>query len=271
MIFVTDKGRMCNNILQYGHVYAWGREHGIKTVSIRFAYKYRFFHICHTRYHNFLVYVLAKWAAKCGLIPIVNFHEIFSDTVAMEHVMANSTFCLVKGWWVPWHDLFLKYKQEIVRLFAFDDVVRQPIDAKLSQLPSADLRLGVHIRRGDYRTWHDGKYYYSDEQYISYIRQFLALHRDKKVNIFICGNDPELNTSFFRDQLSDAHLEFPEGNAGEDLYLLSQCDYLIGAPSTYTLVASMYRDIPLCWILDADKPLEEDSFGHFDYLFQHTL
>lgn len=30
MIFVTDKGRMCNNILQYGHVYAWAREHGRK-------------------------------------------------------------------------------------------------------------------------------------------------------------------------------------------------------------------------------------------------
>ena len=185
--------------------------------------------------------------------------------------MANSTFCLVKGWCVPWFDLFLKYKEEIIRLFAFDDVVRQLVDAKLSQLPAADLRLGVHIRRGDYRTWHDGKYFYNDEQYISYIRQFLALHQGKKVNIFICGNDLELNTSLFREQLSDAHLVFPNGNPGEDLYLLSQCDYLIGAPSTFTLVASMYRDIPLCWILDADKPLQEDAFGHFDYLFQHTL
>ena len=40
MIFVHDKGRMANNILQYGHVYAWGREHGRKTMSMRFAYKY---------------------------------------------------------------------------------------------------------------------------------------------------------------------------------------------------------------------------------------
>ena len=39
MIFVHDKGRMANNMLQYGHVYAWGREHGRTTVSMRFAYK----------------------------------------------------------------------------------------------------------------------------------------------------------------------------------------------------------------------------------------
>ncbi|MDO5130828.1 MAG: hypothetical protein Q4D64_13035, partial [Prevotellaceae bacterium] len=44
MIFVRDKGRMCNNILQYGHVYAWAREHGKRAVSMCFAYKYRYFH-----------------------------------------------------------------------------------------------------------------------------------------------------------------------------------------------------------------------------------
>ena len=55
MLFVRDKGRMCNNILQYGHVYAWAREHRRRSVSMRFAYKYPYFHICHTRYHNFVV------------------------------------------------------------------------------------------------------------------------------------------------------------------------------------------------------------------------
>ena len=71
MIFVHDKGRMANNILQYGHVYAWGREHGRKTMSMRFAYKYPWFHICHTPHHNFPTYLFAKYAAKLGLIPSV--------------------------------------------------------------------------------------------------------------------------------------------------------------------------------------------------------
>lgn len=52
MIFVTDKGRMCNNILQYGHLYAWGREHSVGTVSMRFCYKYPYFSIRHKRWHN---------------------------------------------------------------------------------------------------------------------------------------------------------------------------------------------------------------------------
>lgn len=48
MIFVLDKGCMANNMLQYGHVYAWGREHGRTTMSMRFAYKYPWFQICET-------------------------------------------------------------------------------------------------------------------------------------------------------------------------------------------------------------------------------
>ena len=64
MIFVRDKGRMCNNILQYGHVYAWGREHGRSTLSMRFAYKYRYFRINRQLKHNFLSYAVAKYATK---------------------------------------------------------------------------------------------------------------------------------------------------------------------------------------------------------------
>jgi len=271
MIFVRDKGRMCNNILQYGHVYAWGREHGRETMSMRFAYKYQYFHICDTPHHNFPTYLFAKYAAKWRLIPTVGFHQLYPDITDLESIMLHSRFALVEGWWVPWHDLFIKYKQEIIALFAFKENIKKQVDAQLSQLPESDIRLGIHIRRGDYRTWHDGKYYFTDEQYLSYIRQFLALHPNKKVNIFICGNDPELDKDKFTKELADNLVVFPNGNPGEDLYLLSCCDYLIGAPSTFTLTAAMYHDRPLCWIMDAEQPLTSDSFGHFDYLFRHTL
>ena len=46
MMFARDKSQMCNNLLQYAHVYAWGREHGRKVISMRFSYKYQYFKIC---------------------------------------------------------------------------------------------------------------------------------------------------------------------------------------------------------------------------------
>ena len=97
----------------------------------------------------------------------------------------------------------------------------------------------------------------------------LALNPDKKVSILICGNDPKLDRSFFVDQLSDCQVIFPDGNPAEDLCALSHCDYLMGAPSTYSLVAAMYCDVPLYWIEDAEAPLTAESFQHFDTLFRH--
>lgn len=269
MIFVRDKGRMCNNILQYGHLYAWGREHGHQTMSMRFAYKYRYFHICHTRYHNFLVYLYAKYAAKCHLLPVVSFNVDSPSNLAQgEQMLLNHQNILAQGWYARWYDLFLKYKTEIINLFQFDKQVRQTPDRLLASLPKCNLRVGIHIRRGDYRTWYNGRYYYNDQQYIDVIKSFLAEHKNETIQLFICGNDSDLNEDVFQKAFPDMPVCFPKGNPGEDLYILSQCDRLIGAPSTFTLVASMYHDVPLYWIEDPSRPLTDNDFKHFAQLFQ---
>lgn len=265
MIFVRDKGRMANNILQYGHVYAWGREHGRQTMSMRFAYKYRYFHICHTRHHNFLTYLFAKYTAKAGFLPVVNFAADNADYTTAEQEMVSRKNLIVEGWYARWYDLFLKYKADIIRLFAFDDNIEQ----HTSKLLHEGLRIGVHIRRGDYANFYGGRFLYSDEQYLSVIRSFIQQHPNEQITIYICGNDPNLNHDYYLQMLSHCKVIFPEGNPGQDLCLLSHCHYLIGAPSTFTLVAAMYRDIPLYWIEEPNLPVTSDSFKTFDYLFQH--
>ena len=269
MIYVRDKGRLCNNILQYGHVYAWGREHGRQTVSMRFAYKYQYFHICHTPKHNFYYYLAAKYLAKWGFLPVVSFNDPDEDTSVKEQMMLRRRNLVVEGWHAVWYDLFLKYKPEIISLFAFDAKVKKSPDRLLARVPADSVRLGLHIRRGDYRTFYDGRFFFSDEQYIHQIKMFAGLHPGKHVQVFICGNDPHLDEDAYRQSLPQQALSFPKGNPGEDLYLLSQCDYLIGPPSTFTLVAAMYRDVPLYWIEKAEDPLTESSFGHFDTLFRN--
>lgn len=271
MIFVRDKGRMANNMLQYAHLYAWAREHGRRTMSMRFAYKYQYFHICHTRHHNFITYVAAKFAARLGLIPTVSFNEPQTDTLLQEKQMLDSRWVVAEGWYARWYDLVLKYKPEILQLFAFDSRVEQAAAQTLSQLPEADLTLGLHIRRGDYRTWQDGRFYFTDEQFIAAAKSFLAHKGGQRVRIVICGNDPTLDTRLYRQQLAPATVDFPCGNAAEDLCLLSQCDYLMGPPSTYSLVATMYHDVPLYWIHDPQKPVSDDCFQHFDQLFRNIL
>ena len=270
MIFVRDKGRMCNNILQYGHLYAWGREHGRSTMSMRFAYKYCYFRICHTRYHNFFFYLLAKYAAKWHLLPVADFglDAPAADYAAQERLLLTHRHLVAEGWYARWYDLFLKYKSEIISLFTFDEEVCRRPDLLLSSLPEGVLCIGLHIRRGDYRRWYGGRYYYSDEQYINVVKGHLSTLPEKRVALLVCGNDPELDEAAFRQAFPDATVLFPKGNPAEDLYLLSRCDRLIGAPSTFSLVASMYRDVPLYWIEDPAVVPSAHCFGHFDQLFQ---
>ncbi len=267
MIFVHDKGRMANNMLQYGHVYAWGREHGRQTMSMRFAYKYPWFNICHTSYHNFLTYVFAKYAAKWGLIPVVRFDSEHADYSSEEQLMLKEKMIMVGGWYARWYDLFLKYKPEIIKLFAFDEVVIQKVKQRLGE--NEGIRLGVHIRRGDYATFQDGRFLYNDIQYVNLIRQFQAYNfPEARITVYICTNDSHLNKDYYRQHLEGFQILFPEGNPAEDLCLLSRCSYLIGPPSTFTLVAAMYHDIPLYWIEQPEKIPTISAFNKFDTLFR---
>jgi hypothetical protein len=60
---------MANNIYQYAHVYAWGREHGRTTMSMRFAHMYPDFQLAHSRYHNTFFYLVAKVRHVCDSSP----------------------------------------------------------------------------------------------------------------------------------------------------------------------------------------------------------
>jgi hypothetical protein len=132
------------------------------------------------------------------------------------------------------------------------------------------VHLGVHIRRGDYKTFQGGRFYYSDEQYVRIIRSYYDnCYPKERLSVYICGNDPNLDKDYYRDHLKDFFVHFPEGNPAEDLCLLSLCDNLIGPPSTFTLVASMYRDVPLYWIEDPAQSPTPKAFRYFDDLFRH--
>jgi hypothetical protein len=116
-------------------------------------------------------------------------------------------------------------------------------------------------------------YCYDDATYADYIRQFAGLFPGHVVHVYLATNDPAVSASTFESLTDDAdiHIHHLAGNAVEDLHMLSQCDFIIGPPSTYSLVAAMYRDIPLCR-LDTLRPTTGDApemtLSHFK-LFDH--
>ena len=273
MIFAGDKSQMCNNLLQFAHVYAWGREHGRKVMSMRFSYKYPYFKITHSNLVSFSLYVIAKFLAAIRLLPTASFKHDDCDPVALEQMMLRHKNIVVSGWYVRFYDLFLKYRDEIIDLFTIDPQYTEPVKKKMNSWNG--IRLGVHIRRGDYAVWKDGIYCYEDAVYADFIGKFSALMPEKEIDVFLSTNDPQVSIGKFQELLSNTkgiRLHLLGGNAVEDLFMLSECDYIIGPPSTYSLVAALYRNIPLCRMDQVlDGRLRLSDFRLFDYWFRHIV
>lgn len=269
MIYAHDAGRMCNNILQFGHVYAWAQENGRKCVSLRFAYKYHHFHICHTRGHTVWTYLAVKLLWRLGLIRVVRFYETRPDHDEKERQMKSRRNVVVTGWHIRYYDLFIKHLPTIRALFAFSPQVDKECEPII---PGGDgdgtIWLGVHVRRSDYRTFQGGAFYYDDEVYIGLIGQFALLHPGKRINALIASNE-HIDIDHWRERLPETRIAYyPRLGAIHDLCLLSRCHFLIGAPSTFSLVASMYRNIPLYWIYERGKTLGMTDFKRFEELFR---
>lgn len=275
MIFARDKSQMCNNLLQYAHVYAWGREHGRKVISMRFSYKYQYFRICHTPLTGFGWYLFAKYLSALGLMPTANFKRAECNHEALERKMLRHKHIVVSGWHVRFYDLFLKYRSEICDLFTIDDIYTNPVREKMLQVEGGDnnvVRLGVHIRRGDYAQWKDGIYCYDDETYARYINRFAALHDGEDIHVFLSTNDPDVVEEKYQEMCPNVHIHYLRGNSPQDLFMLSECDYVIGPPSTFSLVAIMYRDIPLYRMDTSDETVSlKDNFHLFDYWFKRII
>ena len=280
MIFARDKSQMCNNLLQYAHVYAWGRAHGRKVISMRFSYKYQYFRICRTSLTGFGWYLLAKYAAALKLLPTASFKDVDCDQKALEQKMLKHRHIVVSGWNVRFYDYFLMYRDEICELFRIDEQYALPVRKKMkkaeqdSPLTShlSPLRLGVHIRRGDYAQWQYGKYCFNDEVYARHINRFAALHPEKTIHVYLSTNDPEVSAETYQQLCPKVRIHLLQGSAPEDLYMLSACDYVMGAPSTFSLVAAMYRDIPLYRMDSEDEKLmTAEGFRKFDYWFRRII
>lgn len=267
MIFVKGYGQMCNNILQYAHAYAFGRENGIKVVAMRFCYKYRYFALCNEAIHRPLTYIIVKLLIKLHIINCLRFdhYDVSSDYI---HELQTSKIIALEDWFFRQPQLFMKYQNEIRQKFGFKPNVVNRQKVWMHNIGNnGAIRLGVHIRRGDYARFMDGKYFFTDEVYAARIEDFINMHRSTPIQVFICTNDSKLSVDKFKKMLNKEEIYLSHGNPAEDLYMLSECQYIIGPKSTFSLVASFYNNAHLYWMEDKEDCLTTDRFKYFEELF----
>lgn len=170
-------------------------------------------------------------------------------------------FGFKKGWNTTNDTRYIaQSKQELKYLFRPKTEITDKAEAFIADIrKNADIIIGLHIRHGDYKTFYNGRFYYSLEEFHQFMYELKKTFQDKRVAFFISSNEA-FSTDIFTDCECYRFQKEPSGDI-LDLYALSLCDRIVGPWSTYSRWASFIGEVPLCFLKDKNQSFSEDSFS----------
>jgi hypothetical protein len=151
-----------------------------------------------------------------------------------------------------------KQSDAIRKIFTFKFDITNPVD-QLFANQNEFIIVGVHIRRGDYKEWLNGVYYYTDDEYICILKNIeeqLKLE-GKKVRFLLCSNE---KIDLYNYKHPDCFI-IPNTSGPQDLYALSKCNYIIGPPSSYSQWASFLGKVPVKFIMYSNEKIDLSDFS----------
>jgi len=115
--------------------------------------------------------------------------------------------------------------------------------------------VGIHIRRGDYIKWLNGKYHFDLNIYYANMKS-LSLQIGNCVFVICSNEDIRLENN---DNLT---IEYISGSAIEDICVLSKCDYILGPPSTFSGWASFIGKTPIYFLQNKKIEISIEKFSN---------
>lgn len=167
----------------------------------------------------------------------------------------------VKGWHTRRNRKYIPLvKKEIQRIYRPKDEIMNKAEELITEMKrSADMVVGVHIRRGDYATWNNGRFFYSLEDYHKFMLRIQNLYQPLQIAFFISSNE-DFSIETFEGCTCRRYYKEPSA-AILDLYTLSLCDRIIGPFSTYSRWASFIGEVPLCFLESIDQQFTDKDFS----------
>ena len=150
------------------------------------------------------------------------------------------------------YDLLNLHRQECSSLFDFSENVKN----SNKRTDFEHCIIAVHMRRGDYKTFCNGKYYYSEKEYVNWMTQ---LSRQNDNILFYLFSNETIDESLF----TSANIKFKviRGDKYSDLYSMSQCDYIMGPPSSFSVWAARFGNKKLL-VLERGYSYTIEDFGY---------
>lgn len=255
IINYDSPGQLCNRIWSLVPSIAYGLEHREKVFLVNFYEYTDYFEDLNA---NRYVRLVSNKILKRFFTSLKVKDQIRKGR--FKRLIESFNIKFIEGWDNRLDNYEIVQKQaDIIRyIFRFNTKITSPVDEIFSSLENT-IVVGVHIRRGDYRIWREGIYFYNDENYISLMRQLkeqLTIN-SKDIKFLLCSNESIDLTNF-----GDLNCFVLPASSGEkDLYALSKCSYIIGPPSTYSQWASFTGKTPMKFVMSLEEEIKLSDFS----------
>lgn len=256
IINYDSPGQLCNRIWSLLPSIAYGLEYGEKVLIINFEEYSSYFENLNK---NNLVSFSSKKLLKRFIhsIKVRGYIQNGRPNLLSKLLKWN----MIEGWPIRLdnYEMIINQSDAIRDIFTFNTKITTPVNEIFSSINKENVVVGVHIRRGDYRTWLGGIYYYADEEYIKTMNHLYRQFKEtgKNVKFLLCSNEAIDFNNF--DDLNCFII--PDSTGEKDLYALSKCDYIIGPPSSYSQWASFLGKVPVNYIMPERKELLLSEFS----------
>lgn len=250
---ISREGQMCNQLVALAAVCTLGVEHGcgVRCPVTDTKLKEWFCFAEKVGGIKIETYSSPIWMCVRAMYKVLNKILHIHVKTKYDSSKTNQYFFDIVSFFEP--EMFARHIEEIREFLDFRIEVKErclPIIEKYKN--ENKILVGVHIRRGDYKEFYGGKWYYSDEEYVRWMKTLAAA---ENVKFILCSNE-KIALEKYREHGLDVCA--PEMSAVEELCLLSLCDYIMSPPSTFSLWAAMIGGKKR-WILD--EPTFEISWG----------
>ncbi len=275
IILENNGGRLANQLWNFASVYSYCLENGYVIENFSF-FKYNKYY--NLEIDNKIIEIFFKWNINYKIkIILYKLFVFFIKLTKKKFIVAdgnkefvlslsqdagqqkiinfirsreNGTFYFC-GWLFRNNLGLEKFHEDIKKYFRpKEEFIKRPKELIEKLKIEYQLIVGVHIRQGDYKTWHGGKFYFDCGEVRVLLDNFLdsQINIDRSKIVFVICSDGPIDGPQF---IGLNYIKGP-GTEIEDLYILSKTDIIIGSNSTYGGWAAYYGKIPFI-IFSKDK------------------
>jgi len=240
-ILAYPAGNHSNRLFQNLHFEAYCKEYKIEYINPSFF--------------NMHKYYISPCKLNCGLKGIVFMNRYSRKLAQIIMKLKKPNDIYVGGWDFRVNNLTEKYQDYFIEKYTLKEKYiknNKLLDLINKSKENGKTIIGVHIRRGDYKTFENGKYYFGDAVYKKYMD---ALAEKIKNCCFIIFSNENI-------LINETEYIYKSNNQWYvDHFLMSKCDFLIGPPSTFTLWASYMGKVKYYHIKDDSGIIDINYFN----------